>query len=373
MAPATQISPAGRASIAFELERFAHSGERLEVSGRWLGVRGRRFMRPTLTLRGPDGESRALADLEHKPWAAEDGETWQAAFPNPFGSHTAEVVEMSVAPDIILVLPAPDVGRPGRRPARPRRRSGGRQPAVKEPDSAVTEPRGDESVALRRELDGLRTRSREQLERIARLETELAVAKEAGVEAAAAVARRDAAVKKLDALLAEHDALAAARDGVVAERDGVVAERDGLASERDSLLVERDKLLEDREAAATAWKGSGQELEAALQDLAATRHDLTTTQHALDGTQATLEEAIRARHVAEADATIARRERDEVLNSPENLPLPTPPVLVRSSFRRSRLGSGATQGSDGAWLTRAIAVGVVIVVLLALLLVLRGL
>src|SRR3954469_22828099 len=41
------------AQLSFELERFRWEGEeRLEVSGRWFAVRGRRFVRPTLTLRG---------------------------------------------------------------------------------------------------------------------------------------------------------------------------------------------------------------------------------------------------------------------------------------------------------------------------------
>ncbi len=38
-------------------------------------------MRPTLTLIGATKRSRSLADLEHKPWAAEDGRTGLAAFP----------------------------------------------------------------------------------------------------------------------------------------------------------------------------------------------------------------------------------------------------------------------------------------------------
>src|SRR3954470_3025951 len=38
--------------LTFEVERFEWAAEdRLEVSGRWFGGRGRRFMRPTLHLR----------------------------------------------------------------------------------------------------------------------------------------------------------------------------------------------------------------------------------------------------------------------------------------------------------------------------------
>lgn len=64
----------GTGEIAFELERYEFKGDdRVEISGRWSGVRGRRFIRPTLTVMTGGRGSRALADLEHKPWAPEDG------------------------------------------------------------------------------------------------------------------------------------------------------------------------------------------------------------------------------------------------------------------------------------------------------------
>jgi len=66
----------------FELDRFQWSGDdRLEVEGRWFGVRGRRFVRPVLTVRVGGGRRRLLALLEHKPWNADEGATWIAAFP----------------------------------------------------------------------------------------------------------------------------------------------------------------------------------------------------------------------------------------------------------------------------------------------------
>jgi hypothetical protein len=74
------------------------------VAGRWFGVRGRRFVRPTLTLRQKGAPVRALADLEHKPWAAEDGEVWTAAFSVDEGLDGAREIELSVAPDIVVEL-----------------------------------------------------------------------------------------------------------------------------------------------------------------------------------------------------------------------------------------------------------------------------
>lgn len=98
----------GTDRVSFELERMAFDDQkRLVVSGRWFGVRGRRFVRPTLTLtmRGAGAEQRSLADLEHKPWAAEDGEPWLASFPLDIELKDADQLELSVAPDINVELP----------------------------------------------------------------------------------------------------------------------------------------------------------------------------------------------------------------------------------------------------------------------------
>ena len=78
MSPASQsVSAGGR--VAFEVEQFEfRAGDRCEVRGRWSGVRGRRFMRPALTVVADGRRIRLLADLEHKPWAAEEGTPWRA-------------------------------------------------------------------------------------------------------------------------------------------------------------------------------------------------------------------------------------------------------------------------------------------------------
>src|SRR4051794_36846945 len=80
---AGSIPPASATGAAvFDVERFEWaSPEQLELHGRWYGVRGLRFVRPTLMLRAEGVSRRLLATLEHKPWAALDGEPWVAAFP----------------------------------------------------------------------------------------------------------------------------------------------------------------------------------------------------------------------------------------------------------------------------------------------------
>src|SRR5438270_12451283 len=142
--------------IAFELERFeSRAGGRLEVSGRWFGVRGRRFVRPTLTLFTDEGAFRALADLEHKPWAPEEGGPWEAAFPWDSGAEVLEA-ELAVAPDVTIALPPPAALRKGRR----RDRAG---------ESEAPSKRGPPRSARRNELDALReelSASRRETERL---------------------------------------------------------------------------------------------------------------------------------------------------------------------------------------------------------------
>src|SRR4051812_28240287 len=95
-------------AAVFELERFEWTApDRIEVAGRWSGLRAHRFIRPTLVLDGPGGSTRLLALLEHKPWEAADGETWIAAFPWTGDVVEIESAELSLATGIELRLPLP--------------------------------------------------------------------------------------------------------------------------------------------------------------------------------------------------------------------------------------------------------------------------
>ncbi len=76
-------------------------------------------MRPALTLRTADDERehRLLAELDGKPWAAQDGELWHAAFAGEVSLDAAVAIELTVAPDIVVTLRGGD----GSPPPAPRR------------------------------------------------------------------------------------------------------------------------------------------------------------------------------------------------------------------------------------------------------------
>src|SRR4051794_5972777 len=91
-------------SPEFALSRVEAVGDdRLEVEGTWSDVRGVRFVRPALVLGG--GQRTLLATLDHKPWPAEDGRLWTAAFPWS-GGEPPDVasLELAVAPSIVVPL-----------------------------------------------------------------------------------------------------------------------------------------------------------------------------------------------------------------------------------------------------------------------------
>jgi hypothetical protein len=147
--PGTPSDPL--AELAFEIERFEWIGEdRLEVTGRWFGVRGLRFMRPTLHVRLGGRRRRLIALLEDKPWPPDGDGPWIASFTweGPHDGVTAARLE--VAPDVVLDLPMPgdDASgktlnprprakpKPRKKPAAPRKPP----PSVKPAPAAKTAP-----------------------------------------------------------------------------------------------------------------------------------------------------------------------------------------------------------------------------------------
>src|SRR3954468_9901315 len=93
--------------LSFELERFEWAAEdRLEVSGRWQGLTGRRLARPVLTVEA-DGRRRRLTALGGGQLPGKGGEAWRASFAWPHGPVDVEAAELEIGRSVVVELPAP--------------------------------------------------------------------------------------------------------------------------------------------------------------------------------------------------------------------------------------------------------------------------
>lgn len=297
-------------AASFELERFEWTApDRLEVTGRWRGVRGIRFLRPTLDVEA-DGERRhLLAVLDHKPWSAEDGDEWVAAFPWRGEQVDPTGAELAVTPNVIVTLPAPggsaEAGGVPREPA----------PAPDDRDRAVT-------LELREQLD-------------------------------AVAAERDVAVRQRDAALADA-ARAAKRDAARAGADDEArAAAEEAARERDAALAARDELAERLNAAVAAGHAAKADAESAAteRDAAEARHrERERGARERDQAVRQRDQAILERDQAIRERDEARRERDELSARLRQAPAAAP-----------SLGPAATPPgparSTSPWLVRGLALG----------------
>ncbi|MFL5822672.1 MAG: hypothetical protein ACJ764_04445 [Solirubrobacteraceae bacterium] len=310
-------------SVVFELDRFELvGGDTYTVQGRWFGVRGRRFIRPTLTALVEDHSVRVLADLEHKPWAAEDGQPWEAVFSSRQVDGKILQAELAVAPDLLITLPSPGEPTGGEQTTLPAgadaesRRRGARQekpglprgksaPSQEAPPAAPDTPDADRLSALTRDLAKARKAERDLRHHLDR----------AQAQKAEAAARMDEVLGNLSRAMRERDDAQAARDEALAEREELGRERDHIKDERDAarregaaVADERDQIAAQREAALRDRDEASQARERAL---ASRDHALQTSEA---GAVAT-DEALGQRSAALEAQTQAQTERDAALAS----------------------------------------------------------
>jgi hypothetical protein len=300
---ARERAPAGEVvseEVVFEVERFEWTeSDRLEVTGRWYGLRGHRFVRPVLTVEADDGSRRMLALLDHKPWAAGDGEPWIAAFPwegEPVGVAAAE---LAVAPSLAVDLPAPKAQGRRRKPASTgtaraaRRGSRASKPKAKPPAPTKAET-ADQIAPVRAQLEGeiaaLRAERDSEQRTVRRLTAELddaraqlGAASERSEDVAALRRELDDARTQLAAASRPSDDVAALRR----ELDAMRAERDDAKART---AVDQNAVREERDAAVRAREAAQQERDEALDQRSAAHFQIRTV-------------------LAERDAAIAERDR----------------------------------------------------------------
>ncbi len=314
--------------VAFHLDRFEQTGDdRLEVAGRWYGVRGLRFVRPALTVQTQEGERNLLALLEHKPWAVEEGEAWVAAFPWQGESPDPDQAELAVAPSVVVALV---------RDARDAQTS--TRPNVRErlQESEARARRLDSEVAwLREEREALIADKKASQEEASRLQAEL---REAQSATEAALGERDAAQSERDDALYQRDAAAGERDAAVRGREEIEAARDAAQAEHDAALAARD---------------------AALGELESAQRERAEALAGRDGIVAERDEAVEARQRALA-------ERDAALGRGSGFPAVSAADLARQPHSPA---PGPRDDRAPDWTARAIAGGALFVLLIVLILV----
>jgi hypothetical protein len=315
-------------SASFEVDRLEWvEPDRLEVAGRWYGVRGLRFVRPSLDLEAGDERRHLLAVLDHKPWAALDGEDWVAAFPWDGDKVELSHAELAVTPAVVVELPLP--GRNGKPRAA---RKGEKKPKKAAPARRVPASDRGRDDRIRAEAQALRQ------ERDAALAArdDAAQARDEAIAARDAMAaERDEAVRGRDALAETHNAAVAAQHEAVSDRDAASAARSAALTEVESAMAERDAAIRKRQAA--------------QQERDQMKHALKASRDAVKSANAARDDAMRARDELAQQHTAARA-ANEVSAAP--------PVVADEQ--------------SSPWPVRAIVVGALVVLLVIFVAVLQG-
>jgi hypothetical protein len=415
------MPPAVEAGAAiFELERFEWTApDRLELTGVWTGLRARRFIRPTLVLETDAGPRRLLALLEHKPWSADDGADWIAAF--AWTGEPAEVVgaHLNVASGVDIELPPPRRASGKRPPRRFRHRAVSRDasrddaaepalsgvvavpeeiepPEVAEvppeaapepPEAAVRPAPPQEDAAPEPAVD---EPGQPVDERTVKAVLERAKAAEQRVEQLVserdeAVARRKALATELSSLKHSHEQAlsrvraqereiattmlsegAELRARIEKERDAAHEARDAALSERDAADRARDEAVDARRRALEERKQALAERKAALRERDKAFSERDKAVRARDEAIAAQEVALDERDAANRERELAFAERDGVISAQQR-GLPVLPAQPR------HLPSEPERSPEEIWTPRAIAAGALVLFLIVVVKLFAGL
>jgi hypothetical protein len=403
MASPEAMTPATTAGeVAFEVERFEWTAaDRLEVEGRWFGLRGHRFMRPALVVEAGDDRRRMLALLEHKPWAAGDGDPWTAAFTWEGRQVDVESAELSVAPSLAVELPPVRVpGAKGKRTAAARKKPARTPPRLVAHTEGRSETLARELAAARAEVERLEAereqkgeaRRRELAELRSALgaarsevgelrgaleqaeEREARVPEEPLARAVAAEAARDEAQARLGELEAALEIARAELDqarteqgladeaeqasvaALERERDEAVRARQDALRARDASRRERNELVQRVDAAVAGRDAAARAREEALTERDGARRELMQARAELEQARSEVE---RAR--AERDAAVADHAADPPVDRLRRRPAAASPAVAR-----------ARDDEAPGWGPRLVALAPLIALVVVLALLLRG-
>jgi hypothetical protein len=324
MSPASQsVTTGGR--VAFQVDRFEFpAGGRCEIRGRWSGVRGRRFMRPALTVLADGRRVRLLADLEHKPWAAEDGQPWLAEFPCEFDRSAIQEAELTVAPDITVALPITGANRSAGKRVRSKpavAEAPARAPVTVAPATPPPERPGATSSAgqdTRRRLTEVQQDRRRLADEVERLTTERTAAEHRVAELSAQLGQLISERDELRLARAEESSRArdarVARDRMAGELERLRRDRAAALESAESARETSDRFLSERAAALAAQGRAESERKEAVaaRDQALTERDaaLAVRDHALAARDAAT--AARDRALAEHDGLVRTNDRLQI-------------------------------------------------------------
>ncbi len=366
MATQTRVPGAASSEVDFELERFERTAEdRIEISGRWYGLRGRRFVRPVLNLHTGGSRRRAIALLEHKPWAADDGKTWLAAFRWPEGAGEVQGAELEVGPGLIVELPAPggkantavrvsalrphvptppgrkfhtadeDAGQaaadaPGSAREEPSR-TRGKEPSGRAgrgataPEWTPAPPRDVLTAALAERDEATAARDEAERERVIALN-----------DRDDALSRRDAALRDVDRSVAERSEAVAERDRLASELERVTRERDIAHAERNRTLQDSEAIARERDQAAAERDSARSELSRALPAREEAIRERDAEAARADRAESERDTAFAERKSAVAQRDRARRERDRAMRAAGVEPPAESPYLAPGPARAGR-------------------------------------
>ncbi|MCW2999303.1 MAG: hypothetical protein JWN65_2852, partial [Solirubrobacterales bacterium] len=270
------LRASGEPAVAtFAVDRLDVDGDRVVVEGRWSGVRGMRFLRPTLVVDG----RQILATLEHKPWAPERKGPWIAAFPWSGAADGLNRAWLEVAPSVTVPIGTAAASRP---------------PAASAPTASVVPM----SANLRLQTDAE-----------ARAEAEATPAVPDRVETADGARDEELQALRAQVRAAELRAEQHARAARVAaaDRDRALAMRDEAVRDREAALRTRDRMSQGHDEALAAAQETQRRCDAAVAEAQRRRDDAVAA-------AARERDEARTQHAeARAQHAEARAQRDEVL------------------------------------------------------------